>query len=338
MDTNNKYLDEIKNMIEKENNIIYMKLTKIMGHADYLLCKGLINEEEYALIEKSIPKTSLNVIENFINDLIDNRVELSKNYQKIIELSNNYEFDSDYFDFDDKNLEKYLIEFLKYTNCYKLYRQLKKMGNIFPALKDESDYCGNCIYNGKYSYIVYENDDDKLVLYDNLAHEMGHALVFNTLDANFDFSLPPEREIISILFEKMFLDFLLENSSIDKEVIKKHIHLVEEKYLDATKDANKAFEIINNPKAKYSFVKDELSYKEKYKKKNISMYDNYYAIGNIISDKLLIQHDNDKEYFIRQLPNLIKEIRYMSTKELIEKHTDFDLVEKVYNKHLVKKI
>ena len=311
----------------------FEKIYNIRSKALFQLYKGTIDKEEYTQILNSIPNSDNK--SDYIDDLISNRIFLSDYYRKVINLYKNY-ITKEYIEYYEKeDIETLFYDFLKYLNCKNLYDTIKEKDMIvFPK---ELTTGGFTLYYGKLSYIIVKDRPDKIELYDSLAHEIGHVLSNNTLynKKGYDGQITIKSEIISILLEKLFLYYLLTNSSIDKKTIKKYIVRLEKKYFDITKNAKKGLDLLDNPNIVYTFNGSKLIYTHNGEENTISMYDNTYAIGNIITTKILSQ--SDYEYYRKNLRNLILEIDNLSIEQLINEYFDLESIKRRLNKQLSRK-
>lgn len=340
MNTKNKHLEAINSMIENENDRIIKRMHSIRSRANFMLYKGEITKEEYIQI---LNRTSIDVFDtsikpDYIDHIILHRMILSDYYSKVINLYNNYDIKGKCASFDDKNLEKMFHDFLKYINCEKLFDTIKKKGMItFP--KELEEYGGYTLHYGRLSYIVVEDLSDKIWIFESLAHEMGHVLSNNVLydTKGYRSQLTIGTEIISILLEKMFLNFLIINSNIDKENIKKRIRRVENAYFDLTKESKKGLDLFDNPNIQYTFNDDKINYTYRNKEHTLSMYDNVYAIGNIASAKIIEDSENDADYFVKHLRDITKEVETISPIQLVEKYFDLESVKNSLDKRLIKR-
>lgn len=333
----NRILETMNSMIGNETDRFVKKMRGIQSRARFMLYKGVITNEEYVqILNRTL--IDVNIKSDYTENILLYRMILSDYYSKVIELYKNYNVKGNFDVFDDKDIEKLFHNFLMYVGCEKLFDTIKKKGMIvFPKKLEE--YGGFTLYYGRLSYIVVEDCSDKIVLYESLAHEMGHVLYNNVLYDNKGYRgyVTIGNEIISILLEKMFLDFLLTNSNLDKETIKKHIRADEEVYLNLTKTAKKGLDLLDNPNIQYSFNGDRINYTYMDKDNTLSMYDNNYAIGNIVAAKIMENSENDMDYFIKHLKDIIRKIETLSPEQLIEEYFDLESVKKNLDKRLVKK-
>ena len=337
MDTENKYMNDIHSLIEKEKLRCYLNITKITGKANFMLYKGLIDEKEYSEIINDIPITNINYTSLSFNEIIEYRFFLSEYYKKAIKIFNQYKYNYNSKDVLDDEVKKQFLEFLKYMNCYKLYERIKKNGMMtFPKeLKNKS---GCCIANGKLSYIVFKNDPDKLFFYTGMAHEMGHALASFMFYNNKEYIYSLGKEIPSILFEKIFLDFIMENSNLDTKRIINETIKSEKKYIDITKKTKRTLDILDNPRIDYSFEGYNVNYTYKGKQQNENINrSNRYAIGNIVSYTLLKEYEKDKDFFVKHIEDVINETTLIDAEDFLEKYNDFEPIDLRLSKYLVKK-
>ena len=320
----------------------YRKLQKAWSFLDYSYEIGTLDKETYNLLYDKVGR-SFHVhgyIPDYLSSIYGNRTILSENYGKVIDLYDNHRFTVKSDAYDNKHMDEYLMEFFKYMNCHKLYQTLldKDMVTIVDKVRDKNagGYCSDC---GRLSYVVLNFDDNIVYLYSSIAHEMGHALCNYVLSRNelhfHDQSL--KNENISVFFEKLFFDFLMENSRVNKEVIRRQRSDTEKVYCRVLKDCKKALDAIDDPKANFSESSGYFRYTEDgIRHKNFYQYNNH-CVGNLVSAKLLSENESDHKYFVKHLNDLIREFDEMSINELISQYVDFDAFNNRLDRVLIKK-
>ena len=342
MNSQNKQVITLNNLFEKEKNKTIEKMSNIQSRTAFLYHQNLITVEEYNdIISKTsryIPKEELL---EYIDDILQESRGLAINLGKTIGLYKNYDLKNKSISFDNIDsfeIEKLFYSFLKYLNCQNVFDEIIKKDMIaFPKtfIKGKAGYT---LPYGKLSYIVVKSDKFKLKQYDNLAHEMGHALsfyiLFNTKYRHRQSNI--KQEIISILFEKLFLLYLLDIGKLDKESIIYLLKQKEDTYFKLTKRAKKSLDIINDSKIPYSINDEILNYIKSNKYDIIHLYNNVYAIGNIVATKLIENNSTDMDYFIKHLKDIIIELESLSSSKLIKNQFDLPSIERYLNKQLVK--
>ena len=314
----NKNIETINTMIEKETNNTIKRFRNIQTQALLLLYTDKITEKEYEQIIEKIP-----IINNpYIDDILTNRIILSDYYKKVIEIYNNYEVNAHSESYNDPNLEALFNDYMKYLNCNKLYNMIKNKGMIiYPKNLKEDGY--TLIY-GDLSYIILKKNPDMLYTYSCLAHEMGHALSNNTLynKRNYNTLNTIKTEIISILLEKLFLSYLLSNGTISKEKVSKNIMVTEKKYKYVTQKAKENLDLFDNPNITININNDNIDFTRRNKINTIPLNRNLYAIGNIVSAKIMEESESDIAYFVKHIRSKIIELENLPAEELITKYFD----------------
>ena len=336
---NDKILNKFDLMLEREKIRNHNKICNLYSYLDFMYYSGIISEDEFINKIKSIPNCSINLIDELIDDLLVNRFLLSNSYSKVTNLysgykKNKYDYDCDC---EDVNLDILFNDFMKYYQCDKLYNTLKHKNMIAIVKRKIKNSDGLCLEYGNLSYIIIREVNNKISFYSCLAHEMGHALSFNIINKQNILKKMYAQEIFSILFEKSFLDYLIKNSEISNDVILSYIQLFDERYFKIIKKCKEGLDIFDNPKIDYIFVDETIKYNKNGKEKEWSMIKNNYAIGDIVATKLLNMKENDEDYFIRNLSNLIIEYNAKPLNILINENLDLNLIEKRLEKNFIKR-
>ena len=335
MNTVNTNLRIINDMIDREKKREIKKISDIKSRTLFMHLNGDITTEEYSQIMKKIP--SINNNSDYIDEIILNSIQLSEYYSKILDLYQSYNMNEQADCYEENNVEKYFLDFLKQINYEKLFNTIKKKNMIiFPKELDAGAYT---LYYGKLSFLVIKYRPDTITLYNSLAHEMGHAIANNVLNNKKGYlaQFTLKSEIYSLLLEKLFLYYLLTNSNIDKEIVIKHITQIEKKYLALIKDAKTCLEIIYNDNIDYSFKGSKLIYTKDDKEKEISMRSNNYTIGNIAAAKIMEEHKYDYDYFAKHLRDMILYIEDLTPEKLIKDFFDIKAFDNMLSKKIKKK-
>ena len=334
-------MDNFQKQVEKDLKE-YKKLRKAWSFLDYSYDTGMIDKETYNFIHSKVGNTFTihGYTRDYLEDILNNRLVLSDNYGKAIALYDNHKFSAYVDSYENNDIGDYIMEFFKYMNCHKLYEKLldKDMVAVVERVND-SHAGGYCTEFGRLSYIVHNDCNNAIYLGSGIAHEMGHALVHYILsrDKQYFYDIALTDEIVSLLFEKAFLDFLMENSHVNKKILKKQLSNTEYKYYDITVECKEALDAIDNPKARCTFDKKNIKYsKDGVRCQNYYQYNNH-AIGNILSAKLLSENEKDHRYFIKHLNDLIWEFEETPPDEVIDKFTDIDALSTRLDRVLIKK-
>ena len=314
---------------ELEHRRHLANIAKIMGEARILLLQDMLTQEEYNRIANKCGYRELNreSAKKYMDNTRYFRYRLIDLYTRIIKAYKAYRTGFIYFD-KTEDLQTEMEEFFKFINCYDLYHDIQDRGMILSIKGSKLCYC---IDAGKLSYIVLTDPYDNRLKSPNvtIAHEMGHAFTYNTLaNARKDtFSRNVENEIISILFERMFYDFLLENGKANPIVIKMMIRNLETLLLGITKRSKNNLDLIDIPEFKPEFEGVVLKYTKEHKTISEDLTIQNYVIGNIASAKLFTEYKEDREYFIKHLKDMIKSIHEMSFEEVITEYSDVSALE-----------
>ena len=252
----------------------------------------------------------------------------------MINLYNNYDISNNLVITDIKDLDKTFHDFLKYYDCEKLFKAIERKKRII--ITDRTNCLGLTFYYGKIPYIAIREEKNNLNFYDTLAHEMGHALELSTLynKKGYYGQATIKSEIISMLFNTLFTDFLFLNDDIDKESIRNKFIIKQNDAQYRIKHSKKGLNIIDNPGVTYRI---KLDYTDCNKKYDINLRDNLYAIGNIASAKLLEINENDTDYFRKHLRDIIVELYNINITDFFNEYFDIKAVEKRFDKRLTRK-
>lgn len=332
----NEHLTSQLSKLSLERKKIRDNEGKILTEAYYLLATSKISELDYSKVASFVADDPLyneaieKEMDKCFDNLIINRLHLFKLYDEALKLSSLYSFRNRRYDQDD-DLVKEAIEFLKYINCYSLYDTLNRKSMIGFGNKDK-----NVTYNaGDLSYIVLYKNNPGYYMGVTLVHEMGHAFYNNVLKKMISYYPTPIEEIISICFERIFMDYLKDNNLITEENYKKLIESSFSKYDYFVKYEKRVMSLFDDPDNKCSCNKDdmmEITFDTKTGKETYNLNHNHYAFGSIASAKLFMQYLDDKDYFVKHLKDIIHSIYQMSFEQLLDEYGDT----KTYGNYLKK--
>lgn len=189
----------------------------------YLFDSGQIDQTKFDVI-KNLIGCKPSVLSVPIMDQYESLYLLTCLYDEVLNTAKEYNImqsESPKINLDD--YMAYAIDFLKYMDVYRLYKEIKD-NNLLSFIKNNTNYAyrGTTydINDGK-SCIVVQNNNDIFTLI-TLIHEMGHAYAFH-LSKDFTKRKPYsfESECLSITFEYLFMEFLRKNKLIDSGLLKK---------------------------------------------------------------------------------------------------------------------
>ena len=334
LDKLNEMVDEINKMTSEVDKIeaIY-HLTSNCTYNYY--CGRITYNDFFHLMLKLItdPEETKYITERdiAISELIENNILLSDFYKKYIDIYNK-NFKPKKMDYEFKiSIYKEFREFLKYMGCYKLYNHLLAKKNIYfnPSINYSV-----CINNRENSFIVIK-EKNPFNRYFTMSHEIAHAYEnFVMKDIKSYFDIGYNVEIFSILFNRIFIEYIFNHNILNQEEKELLINSFEANYYNFLLQSLFITEIIKSKK--YCLYDYDIFMKSKKYSVKCRLTDHNYAIGNIVSLNLLNDWRNNDQLFINRLPELIKNIRNMKLNELIN---NFDNQEMVVSeiKHLIKK-
>lgn len=299
------------NFLVNSNQITKKEATEVLK---------LINEPEVFL--KGLTKVE---IQN-VNSILDSIDELNFLYKNILLYANNYHlFRIDIPDVNIQNLLSHAFDFLKYfdIDAYDLYQKLYQNNLIVEC--NINDFGGTCQkIDGEKSGIILRYNTASFYKIVTLIHEIGHAY-YHYLDKttpNLN-RTKLTNEVMSRIFEQLFLLYLKENYLIDNNSInlyERFFHVQQIGLLNASHIINEL--LLNNiisPQFHIEEIEADLS-KEDFKKlsiqnkpilefqKFVKFESNYYAyaylFSNIIRERFRINQSETKK--------LIKDIPYLS--------------------------
>ena len=340
MSTESILTNNLDRKAELEHRRHLANIIKIIGEARILLLQGMLSQEEFNNISNKCGYRALTneSAKKYIDNTRYFRYRLIDLYSRIAKTYKNYRTGYIYFDKIEDDFGPEMVEFFKFINCYDLFHEIEDRGMILGVKNTKLCYC---IDAGKLSYIVLTDPYDNQLKTPpvTIAHEMGHAFTYNTLaNARKDtFAKNIENEIFSILFERMFFDFLLENGKSNPVVVKMMIRNLETLLLAITKRCKYVLDLIDTPDydpriegLSLKYIQDNIVKSEDISKQN-------YAIGNIASAKLFTEYKKDREYFIRHLKDLVKRTHNMSFEEVITEYSDIPALEQHLDLTLTKR-
>lgn len=339
----NMHFNNLMKMVNKSNqlkneNVKEEYINELIAYALFVYYSGYITEEEF---NYSISKIQTNPCvasylrerNNSINNFITNNSLLNNFYYRALSIYQNYDLRPLSVLNIDKNIKDYFISFLKYMNCYDLYEELENKKRI----SYESPVLGHsiCVGNKSKSYIII-NENDNFYRYLTLSHEIAHALENRVLKKRKQyFDSPYINEIMSITFNRIFIEYLKENNVLsgnEINTLKNNIEINCHRYIEWS------FIITEAVKHGNFFIDDYdiVLYIDKLRSKR-SLTDHNYGLGSVFSLSLLNMWRKGDRAFINDIPNMLFFLSKMNLKELIELFDKYDNVEKELDKILSKK-
>lgn len=340
---NNRELIELLNLIKEVNTVDDKKLKTDMIHhisayGAYLYYTGLISNNDFTNAINCIKddledKLYYEERNKYIDILLKNNNLLNSFFKKYLHIYWKYSFNeaTDYINVD---IENEFNNFLKYVNCYKLYVLIKEKKQI----SNKSNILSHsiCLDNREDSYIILRN---KNVFHEylDLSHEMAHVLENNLLSKyRRCFDSPYNVEILSITFNRMFIEYLFQNNKITKAEYNILLNNFELNYYSFTRLSLFISDSINfrdysiNDYDISVFCEDEVISR--------SLTDYNYAIGRIASLKLFDEWKKDDYLFIKNIPNLVDDIYHLSIKDIVNIFGNSEeILDNELSKNLVKK-
>ena len=340
---NNEGLIELLRLIKEvnnihDNNIKCDMIHHISAYGAYLYYTGEISNNDFT--------NAINCIKDDIEDrfyyeernkyidiLLKNNGLLNNFFKKYLNIYWKYSF-NDITDYINVDIEKEFNDFLKYVNCYKLYTLIKEKKQI--SNKSNILRHSICLDNREDSYIILRNKN-KFHEYLDLSHEMAHVLENNLLSKyKRCFDSPYNVEILSITFNRMFIEYLFQNNKITKEEYNILLNNFEFNYYAFTRlslfisDSIDFRDYSINDYDIAIFCEDEVI--------NRSLTDYNYAIGRVAALKLFDEWEKDDFLFIRNIPNLVDDIYHLSIKELVNVFgNNEEILDNELSKNLIKK-
>ena len=338
----NVYLDELIGLVYEINNTKNRrrkceKILRFSSYGAYLYYTGRINSIEFDCI---IKKINNDVEEKYYNrernkcvrELYKNNDILFDFFREMALVYQKYEIEAKDDDFN-KNIYKDLIEFMKYMNCYDIFLKLKDMRHISQETSrlDHSI----CIDNRDESYIILKNKSFFHNCLD-LSHEIAHAYENTILknrkkyfDSNYNV------EIMSITFNRIFIEFLYQKGSITKE---EKICLLNNFELNYNNFTDWSLFISAAMMTKHFDIFDyDISIFTDEKVINRSLTDYNYAIGRIVSFHLFDEWKKNDRDFIKSIPDMTEHIRNLKIRDLVNKYGDLSVANRELAKTFVKR-
>jgi hypothetical protein len=333
-----KSLENITRKTELERTRYTNKLLRQLGKLRLLYDEGKISTEEYNKIYNDSGFRYFLSLESsqFTEDFLYNRFRLIDIYERIGKLAKKYRTGIKNLD-SQPVLNEEVIEFLRYANSLKLYETIKRRGMIVYSEKIQKT--GVCISAGKLSYICIKTPYTRFFRPQEitLIHEMGHAYNYYCLDGEKRqlFQVNIASEIISILYEKLFFDFLKENGSVSQELLDSMVTSTETIFCKKAEALKKVLDYLDMENQETRINGLSLFYKKDNVEHKCNLTTQAYVIGDLASAKLFGEYQKDREYFISHLPEIIKDINRMSFGEVLDEYARIEPLKDYYDKHLV---
>ena len=322
----------------------YEELKKLDIDSDF------VNKYEKKLAQSTQKK--INEITNLAPYIYDKYNVLINEYKKNGFCS--YEFDLYHRVNKDKLYEITTDFFLSLgSDVAKLYNRIILNDNIF--LLDDCDYSGVSI-NSQYvdnPCIIIRNVEEYLSFYFTLVHEIGHCYQFYLQRNHVHLeSFNPFMETTSLLFEKMFFNYLKENHIFKKELfdyeIENNIY-----FLNDLASTKVICELLMNKDIKnidlYDLTYDSsIPINELYKKMindcgyimanklNFELSEFHYSIGEIVSNYFINKMNNNFKETWKEYKNFICTVDNYPLEEIFDKYLDIDLMRNDIKKFIKK--
>ncbi len=325
----NVYLKKLINMIVEVNRTENVEKKAILMNRTYsfgqfCFYSKRISSVEYIMAFSKLKDNSREkIVEEAYNrdyqNLIDNNEVLSAFYKKYLKLGGDF-FNCPEVDMKSVYNSKYKIyglfrEFIKYMNCDRLYYSLLGKKKISFSSRLKYDFCIDDRYD---SYILI-HDRDQFNRYFSLSHELGHAYN-NRVMCNRDEDFLPtySQEIISLLFQRIFKEFINHDNKLSEK--NKHDFNIwfESILMDKILLASYVTDVVKS--GEYYIFDREIYKKYEWGKTRCEMDIHNYAIGNIVSMNLLNEWRKEDSYFIKHLPELIQFIFSLELDKLINQY------------------
>ena len=330
--------ENLDNTAYREYHRNMSNVIKIVGKARALLIRGKITKEEYnRIIDRfNYREQSSQELNQYIENVLYYRYGLIDIYSKAIDAYKKYQ--TGYSKRDSfPELITEMEEFFKYIGCYNLYKRMKDRCMI---INDPNTSLNVCINGGKTSYIVlkkpYINPHKSKSC--TIVHEMGHAYYYSLIadeNASF-FARDLNSEIVSILFERLYLDFLRRYTN-NEELAKILIKNYETHLFTLTKEAKGVLEVFDKPKSDFKLTGAKLTFNVKGKEQKTDLYGQTYAIGNLGATRLFHDYKHEPDLFLRYFSDFIKSIKIMDFQSVLLEHTDVTPLEECLSQNLVLK-
>lgn len=275
---------------------------------------------------------------------------LIKEYKKYNFCSFLYE---NYQKIDKKQIDRLLSEFF-YTldkEVYNIYHKMSDENNIFMSL--DCGYLGASMdtKNIDNSCIILQAADNYMDFYFTLAHEIGHCYQFY-LQRNQLFleSFNIIMEVTSLLFEKLFRNFLAKKSLYPNEI--KGYDLEDHIYFLNDISASKVLCGLFNDSSIRNIDAYNLSYETPFEiddllgmmacdcgyimpnKLDLSLTELHYSIGNIIANHFLKKIEEDFKSGWQEFKNFLCTVNYLPIEEVLIKYLDIPLMKENIKKYM----
>ena len=324
--------------LEKSRHIA--SLLRLMADARLLREEGKITVAEYNKIarDSGYHRLSEEAKKTYADSVIYYHYRLRDLYHRILTVYRQYKTGLTYKD-HYPSLQKELEEFLKYINYYKLYQELQANNLIYQSKKPAARTV--CINAGRLSHIVIRNPkDDKLKPTEvTMAHEMGHAAYYYVTAKTIKtpFARGIESEIMSFTFERMFLEFLRETGKLEQSLFNAIVKNYETNKVCTLRDALKVIDILDDPDATYVIKGTDITYTDPSGVHVEDLFAQPYAVGNLAASMLFNEYQSDREYFIKHLPSLMKDINQKDFGGILDEYSDVFALKKCLDRNLVRK-
>ena len=351
-----KLLSLKKIIMQMPNNI--NKVYIIDGYAQLLgfykeVCGLTIDEtKKYDIDEEFVSKYDKRIIKSTQNKIDELSVVAPILYQKYDDIINEYKkngFCSYEFSLfkrvNPDKLYEIVADFFKFlgTDVAKLYNKIIKNNNIF--LLDDCDYSGVSMNALRVDNpcIIIRNVEEYLSYYFTLVHEMGHCYQFYLQRNHSHLEVfNPFTETTSLLFEKMFMFYLIEKHMFKNELVdyelENHIY-----FLNDLASSKVIFELLMNKDIRNVNIYDltyesSLSIDELQRKMimdcgyimpnklNLELSEIHYSIGEIIATYFINKMQNDFHSAWKDYKDFITTVDNYPLEDIINKYIDTNLV------------
>lgn len=340
---NNEKLVELLKLIQEVNNIDTKEIKRdilhhISAYGAFLYYTGVISNKDFIKAVNSIKndiedKLYYEERNNYIEILQENNHLLNSFFRKSLVTYWNYQIKEQT---DDTNIDikNDFIKFLKYLNCYDLYNLIDKKGQIAKDSKILKHSV--CLDNRLDSYIILKNKNT-FYEYLDLSHEIAHALenkILSKYKRCFDSAY--NAEILSITFNRIFIEYLYQNNRINYE---KYIILLNNFETNYFNFIRLSLFISDSIYSGYYNINDyDISIFCESDIVNLSLTDYNYAIGRIWAFKLFSEWEKNDTKFIKEIPRIVEYIYHAKLKELINNVDNSDLlINNELSKNFIKK-
>ena len=332
----NKYVSELILTVGKINKLNNKNekieaIYHLTSYAAFLNYCGKITFKDYAYIvlrltddpwEKAYDKER----DMVIHELFKNNILLGNYYKNHMLLYNKNNFIPKEAEYSFKiRIYKEFREFLKYMKCDKLYNHLLRNHRISFSSTHDNSLCLND-RDESYILIIEKNPFDRYFV---MSHEIAHAYE-NMIMKDFKtyFERGYNTEIFSLLFNRIFMNYLIDNNCFSIEEKNLLINNFEYNYYNFIFQSYFITEMIKS--SKYIVDDYELIINIPANQIVCDLTNHNYALGSIISLYLLNKWRKSDTIFINNLPNQIKDIRHMNLSELLNNFDD----KKIFNEEI----